>query len=118
MNHFGDLSPEELLATSTGGIPLKESDLASMKTFKMPNNFGDLPDYFDWRDSDIVTPVKNQGSCGACYAFAAIGALVSDATYWSGSEVLLSEQNLIDCTSSYGNLVREIQKRESMTPSN
>ena len=116
MNHFGDLLPEEFLATSTGGIPLKEAELNSLKTFKMPKHLRDLPDYFDWRDSDIVTPVKNQGSCGACWAFAAIGALESDATYLSGSEVLLSEQNLIDCTSSYGNMVREIQKLESMTP--
>ena len=108
MNHFGDLSSEEFLARSTGGIPLKESELASTKTFKRPKHLGDLEDYFDWRDSGIVTPVKNQGSCGACWAFAAIGALESDATYWTGSEVLLSEQNLIDCTSSYGNLVSDM----------
>jgi len=103
MNNFGDLSPEEFLASSTGGIPLKESELASMKTFKRPKHLGDLEDYFDWRDSGIVTPVKSQGYCGACWAFAAIGALESDATYFRGSEVLLSEQNLLDCTSSYGN---------------
>ena len=108
MNHFGDLLPEEFLARSAGGIPAEDSEFASMKTFRKPKYLGDLEDNFDWRDSGIVTPVKDQGDCGACWAFAAIGALESDATYWSGSQVLLSEQNLIDCSSSYGNLVREI----------
>ena len=108
MNHFGDLLPEEFLARSTGGIPLEDSAFASMNTFKKPKYLGDLEDNFDWRDSGIVTPVKAQGGCGACWAFAAIGAMESDATYWTGSQVLLSEQNLIDCSSSYGNQVRVI----------
>jgi len=37
----------------------------------------DLPSYWDWRDEDMVTPVKDQGNCGSCWAFAAVGALES-----------------------------------------
>lgn len=47
------------------------------------------------------TPVKDQGSCGACFAFASATVL----EYWSkvqGNPKSLSVQNLIDCTSGYG----------------
>ncbi len=44
----------------------------------------DLVESFDWRDSSIVTPAKQQGSYGSCGVFAAMGALESAIAIKSG----------------------------------
>lgn len=56
----------------------------------------------DYRDMGRVSRVKDQGSCGSCWAFATTGAIEGILASQNRS-ILLSEQNLVDCSSRYGN---------------
>ena len=56
-----------------------------------------LPSYFDWRDTGGCTSVKNQGSCGSCWAFGTVGPLECNILIQDGVEVDLSEQWLVSC---------------------
>jgi len=56
-----------------------------------------FPTYFDWRDSNGVTSVKNQASCGSCWAFAATGAFEAAIKIHDGIEYDLSEQQVMSC---------------------
>jgi len=68
----------------------------------------DLPTALDWRDNggNYVSPVKNQGQCGSCWAFAVVGAMearyaISATT--PGSFLDLAEQHMVSCDSNnYG----------------
>lgn len=63
----------------------------------------ELPESFNWVDQGKVTPVKDQGTCGSCWSFSTTGSI--ESAYWiqKGKEVLLSEQQIIDCSLDYGN---------------
>eukprot|EP01084_Bolivina_argentea_P116831 207516_1 len=69
----------------------------------------DAPTSIDWTNNggDFVTPVKNQGQCGSCWAFSTTGSIESATAIknkQTGSAITtLSEQQLVDCSGSYGN---------------
>ncbi|KAI9303805.1 hypothetical protein BJ944DRAFT_267803 [Cunninghamella echinulata] len=57
-----------------------------------------LPESFDWREQGIMTPVKNQLYCHAGYAFASTGVMEAYLKWKRNSNIILSEQDIIDCS--------------------
>lgn len=90
---FSDLTVEEFkkyYRMPGWGKPLYE-----MKEAEIPK--GEIPSAFDWRDKGAVTPVKNQGQCGSCWAFSTTGNIEGQWKIKKGQLLSLSEQELVDC---------------------
>lgn len=94
MNHLGDMTIEEVAEKMLGLQTPMDSD--DTNTY-VPDEFEKLPKSIDYRKLGYVTPVRNQGSCGSCWAFSSVGALVGQLMKTTGQLVELSPQNLVDC---------------------
>lgn len=100
ITQFSDLTEEEFQHYYLGLASAHEPGESIPVAPTLPT--GDLPETFDWRDRGAVTPVKNQGMCGSCWAFATTGAIEGAHYVKTGELVSLSEQELVDCDHEVG----------------
>jgi len=98
INQFADMTRQEF----------KKTMLTYQAEKKVQNNIVLLDesataDSVDWVSKGAVTPVKNQGQCGSCWAFSTTGSTEGAYQIATGSLKSFSEQELVVCAGSYGN---------------
>lgn len=94
-NEFTDWTNAEFRAQRTGHKIHPQQNVVKLSGVKLQ----DLPDSIDWRSTDgVVTDVKNQGSCGSCWAFSATESLESHLSIATGETApKLSPQQIVSC---------------------
>jgi len=93
---FADLSPEEF----RNQVLMKKDAIKHHDKEVLRTEVKALPQAFDWRPLGAVTPVKNQGQCGSCWAFSTVENVESmwiRAGKATNTTLDLSPQQVVDC---------------------
>merc|ERR1712099_169035 len=94
INQFSDLTFEEFENTV---LMREQSYVQGENKAAVPRTPKFHPDSHDWRDENVLGAVKNQGQCGSCWAFGAVGAVEAQWAIAGNAPEILSEQMLVDC---------------------
>jgi C1A family cysteine protease len=97
-NKFADLTFEEFSSKYLSQVVISNE----VSTQNLLGSNADVTS-IDWREKNVVTRVKNQASCGSCWAFCATGSFESGFAIATGELVEFSEKELMDCSVKYGN---------------
>ncbi|CAG2111407.1 unnamed protein product [Medioppia subpectinata] len=101
VNQFADLTDAEYKSMFSMPDPTVQKPALAEPYIADPESLSSVPKSFDWRQSGKVTPVRNQGSCGSCWAFSVIAAIESAyAIKKNKPGINLSEEQLVDCMNS------------------
>lgn len=108
VNQFADLTLEEFTATHLGlRAPHRLSSLMKETKpelrHKQLKSYSDLPTKIDWRELGAVSPVKDQGSCGSCWAFSTIASIEGANAIKTSTLTQFSEEQLVQCSKGFGN---------------
>jgi C1A family cysteine protease len=98
INQFSDLTIKEFRDTYlTPQVHTHTNNIKRNIEYAFYQDGHALPDSFDWRLHGAVSPVKNQGQCGSCWAFSSAGGLEGAYAAKYGKMYDLSPQHLVDC---------------------
>ncbi|GMY37692.1 senescence-specific cysteine protease SAG39-like [Fagus crenata] len=97
INGFVDQTKEEFQASRNGYK--RSSNNHGTPPFKYENVTA-VPTSIDWRKKGAVTPIKDQGQCGCCWAISAVAATEGITKIANQKLISLSEQELVDCDTS------------------
>ena len=96
VTQFADLTPEEFKTTYLGYVR-DERNVQHEHLPVFPRTYY-APKTVDWRtEKDVVQHVKDQGQCGSCWAFSAVGAVESAHAIADKELMDLSEEQVVDC---------------------
>lgn len=48
------------------------TNLKAFANNRNSSNYASRPDYINWVEAGVVSPVRNQGACGSCYSFSTV----------------------------------------------
>lgn len=103
MNKFADLTNKEFQELYLAKVQDFKAPIPPMCTPSSIMANSTMPASADWRTHGAVTPIKDQGQCGSCWAFSTVASLEGQHYLATNNLVSLSEQNLVDCSQNWGN---------------